>query len=322
LSDSIVVDQDDELGGPSIKELERIVDEIDGIIVTNPFGLQTAICAYEAWCKDKNLLLFFDNAATAVGFVDDGRCIHDAGDGAFISLHETKPIGRGEGGAVFVSEELYPHILCAINFGFSPVPGKKPGVCREGNRTCSNWRMSDIAAAAILCHLCPTVIGGNWTARYTELLSYAANLGASLGVSLQPPPPAGRGLRMVMPTIVSCLFISVSEQWRGKVGDLIERLLSSSDGAQTIEAKQYYRPLAERAAAPLAWRLFDSTICLPFHLDMRREDVRYMIEQVKLAFGENGKEEEEEEEDGDDDDDDDVALQRDDDGRDRDTRRY
>lgn len=96
LFDSIVVDQDPVLGGPSLKALEAIVGTIDGVIVTNPFGLQTAISTYEAWCKDKGLLLLFDNAASAVGFVEGRSSIHDAGDGAFISLHETKPIGRGE----------------------------------------------------------------------------------------------------------------------------------------------------------------------------------------------------------------------------------
>jgi dTDP-4-amino-4,6-dideoxygalactose transaminase len=273
LSNSIVVDQDFDLGGPSLKQLDPITDQVDGIIVTNPFGLQTAIRAYEAWCKEKGLLLLFDNAATAIGFVD-GRCIHDAGDGAFVSLHETKPIGRGEGGAVFVSDELYPHVWRAMNFGFSPAGSA--GVCRKGNRACSNWRMSDIAAAGILCHL-STVINCNWTSRYTELLHYASNSAAKVGLSLNPVG----GLQLVTPTIVSCLFLCVPPRWHGKVSDLIKRLTSLP---APIEAKQYYRPLADSAAAPLAWRLFDSTICLPFHLDMHPENLDYMLGQVALAF--------------------------------------
>lgn len=96
LADSIVVDHDPLLGGPSIKELERVLDQVDGIIVTNIFGLQVRIAEYEAWCTEHGLLLIFDNAATAIGLYGD-HCIHDAGDGAFISLHETKPLGRGEG---------------------------------------------------------------------------------------------------------------------------------------------------------------------------------------------------------------------------------
>jgi dTDP-4-amino-4,6-dideoxygalactose transaminase len=274
LADSIVVDQDLDLGGPSLTELEQFINEIDGVIVTNPFGLQTAISTYEAWCKENGLLLLFDNAASAVGFFDGRRCIHDAGDGAFVSLHETKPIGRGEGGAVFVAEDLYPHVWRAMNFGFSPAGNA--GVCREGNRACSNWRMSDIAAAGILCHL-STVIDCNWTAQYTGLLSYAANAAANFGLSLQP---AG-GLRMSKPTIVPCIFINVPHHWHGKVSDLIEQMTSLP---APIEAKQYYRPLNDAAASPRAWQIFNSTICLPLHVDMSHDDVNYMLAQVALAF--------------------------------------
>ena len=40
------------------------------------------------------------------------------GDGSIISLHETKPLGRGEGGAVFVSAEMVPFVHKALNFGY------------------------------------------------------------------------------------------------------------------------------------------------------------------------------------------------------------
>jgi len=146
--DSIIVDMDENLGGPSIAILEKIVDQIDGIVVTNVFGQLTKVVEYESWCKSKGKLLLLDNAATPIGFVEDGRSIQDIGDGAFVSLHETKPIGRGEGGALFVSDALQRFVHQAINFGFNVL-----SLHRIAHRYASNWRMSDIAAAAICDHL-------------------------------------------------------------------------------------------------------------------------------------------------------------------------
>jgi carbonic anhydrase/acetyltransferase-like protein (isoleucine patch superfamily) len=104
LIDSIVLDHDAELLGPSMAQLEARKEEFDGVIVTNVFGLQTDVLAYERWCRKNKKLIVFDNAATPVGFAADGRCIHDIGDGSIISLHETKPFGRGEGGVVLMTK--------------------------------------------------------------------------------------------------------------------------------------------------------------------------------------------------------------------------
>jgi len=118
LQHSLVIDQDEEHWGPSFSELEDIKDQIDGIIVTNIQGLLCSALKYEEWGRENGKLVLFDNAATPVGFVEDGRCIQDLGDGAFVSLHETKPIGRGEGGALFVDNHMYDAALSAMNFGF------------------------------------------------------------------------------------------------------------------------------------------------------------------------------------------------------------
>lgn len=175
---------------------------------------------------------------------------------------------------MFVSEDLYPHVLRAMNFGFSSAG--TPGVCREGHRACSNWRMSDIAAAAVLCHL-ERVSKLCWITRYTGLLQHAFSTAAELGVSLQPPC----GLQLTTPTIIPCLFVSLPTHWHGRADEVILRLTSLP---VPIEAKQYYRPLATADAAPLAWQLFNSTVCLPFHLDLTPADVDYMLTQLAAAL--------------------------------------
>ena len=51
------------------------------------------------------------------------------GDGSIISLHETKPIGRGEGGAVFVSSDMAPFVHKALNFGYDIPNGTNSSLC-------------------------------------------------------------------------------------------------------------------------------------------------------------------------------------------------
>jgi dTDP-4-amino-4,6-dideoxygalactose transaminase len=52
MSNSIVVDVDGEHGGPSLKELEGLEEEFDGLVVTNCFGQPNDVLTYERWCKE------------------------------------------------------------------------------------------------------------------------------------------------------------------------------------------------------------------------------------------------------------------------------
>lgn len=272
LHNALVLDIDEALGGPDMAGLKDNISTFDGVIVTNVFGYQADLPAYERWCATHDKLLIFDNAASAFGFVDV-RSIHDFGDGAFLSLHETKPVGRGEGGAVFVSDDLHPYVVRAMNFGFS---NGLLGVCREGNRVCSNWRMSDIAAAAAISYL-ENVMSTKWVLRYASLVRHTIDSAEKHGLGALE---AGHPYTLTLPTIPSCLFLRVPEAASGKVGTLIQHLASLP---RPIEAKQYYRPLADVAAVPRAWALFEGSICLPFHLDLNPADVDYMLQHLRNA---------------------------------------
>jgi dTDP-4-amino-4,6-dideoxygalactose transaminase len=210
-------------------------------------------------CKCINLLI------TVCIFVTPANALHylcvlcsyvTVMQGSIISLHETKPIGRGEGGAVVVHDDLQQHVMCAINFGFSAATG-----VRLGHRGCSNWRMSDIAAAAICDHL-DTVIDDNWVHKCSNLARFAQQELQKCGLSAK--------LNITVPTILSCLLITVP----GNIDELCTKL---SKRQLSIEAKHYYYPLATRAEVPLAWQWFDSTICLPFHLDVSEQNIKYML---------------------------------------------
>ncbi len=276
-ADAIVLDLDPDRWGPSMAGLDACVTAIDGIVLTNVFGLQADIAGYEAWCSTHDKLLLLDNAATATGRLPDGRCVHDAGDGAIVSLHETKPIGRGEGGAVIAPVALAGAVVRAMNFGFDVAAGQ-----REGHRLASNYRMSDIAAAAALDHL-DTVIIEEWTGKLTALAAYADRCLTEAGLTTHLPLPAD--------SMPACLFIRLPAGVRGD--RVCAAMCALAEG--TVEAKQYYRPLVDRAAAPVAWRVFDGCVCVPLHVDMSTADVDYVcsaLRRIMLMGEEEGGREE------------------------------
>jgi len=238
-AEAVVLDLDPTHWGPSLEGLASCHDTIDGVVITNVFGHQADVAAYEAWCAAHGKLLLLDNAATALGRLPDGRCVHDAGDGAIISLHETKPIGRGEGGAVIAPAAVAGEVVRAMNFGFDVAAG-----ARVGDRLASNYRMSDIAAAAALDRL-DTISSSGWADTLIGLADHADRRLAEAGLATHLPLPAG--------SVPACLFVKLPN---GVCGDRVCSALCSLPSG-TVEAKQYYRPLVDRAAAPVAWRVFD-----------------------------------------------------------------
>ena len=255
-----VLDLDPCHWGPSIAGLDACAASIDGVVVTNVLGHQADVAAYEAWCTAHGKLLLLDNAATATGRLPDGRCVHDAGDGAILSLHETKPIGRGEGGAVIAPPDLSTFVTRAMNFGFDVHAG-----CRVGHPLASNHRMSDVAAAAALDHL-DTVIEADWVGVLGALAAHAGRALAAASFETHQPMVAG--------SLHACLFVKVPP---GLSGEAVAGALCALPGGGAVEAKQYYRPLVGRGEAPHAWRVFDQCVCLPLHVGMTFVDVDYMV---------------------------------------------
>jgi sugar O-acyltransferase (sialic acid O-acetyltransferase NeuD family) len=267
LCDAIVLDMDDKLLGPSLMQLEELKDSIDGVIVTNVFSQVCDCITYENWCKENGKILLLDNAATAVHFTSDGRSIHDIGDGAFISLHETKPLGRGEGGAIFIPPFLHLYAHRAMNFGFNIYSTE-----RISHRFASNWRMSDFAAAAVCDHL-DHVEDENWLGKHEELMKF----------TLEELSSNYPGIRLYndikFPALLPCLFLTFPSA--SCDFDLVATYLHRCNPA--IEAKRYYRPLTSPEEAPVAWNLYQKSICLPFHKGLTREMISYQLQELFYA---------------------------------------
>ncbi len=265
-----VLDNDAVAFGPSFAALEAEKATFDGIIVTNLFGMACDVAAYTAWAALNGKLCVFDNAATPMTFWN-GENLCALGDGAIISLHETKPLGRGEGGAVICSVELAAAVHRAQNFGFvlgTPV--------RTPHHHASNWRMSDIAAAFIQARLqllTPTM--------YETANAIIRAVDAVLQTDAVKPY-----VQWIVPLLVrvtrvfpSCLLLATS----------VPVDVHAFGAATGIEARQYYVPLADADAAPVAWQWYTHCVCLPFDYMAVTSDgavaaVLALIQWVKTAM--------------------------------------
>jgi len=109
-------------------------------IVTNCFGHVQDLDKVLMYAQEHKKIIIFDNAATPYTFIN-GINTCNLGHASYISLHHTKHIGFGEGGLAIVNAHLEEDVRIACNFGL--VNGKF-------NERASNFKMSEIAAAAIL----------------------------------------------------------------------------------------------------------------------------------------------------------------------------
>lgn len=110
-------------------------------IVTNIFGHLQDIDLIIEKAKQHKQVLIFDNAATPYSFWKNSN-ICNYGFASFISLHHTKPIGFGEGGLLIIDKEYEELARQTICFGKSDN--------KSFSRNASNFKMSEISAAAIL----------------------------------------------------------------------------------------------------------------------------------------------------------------------------
>ena len=153
-----------------------------------------------------------------------------------------------------------------MNFGFNIYCNE-----RIGQRYASNWRMSDISAAAICDHL-DNIMESDWKGTSANLIKFAIQDMGKYSFDLHPA--------LQFPNVCPCLWINVGETTCDL--DIVATYLQRCQPG--IEAKRYYRPLGSRDKHPVAWKTFDNTICLPLNVDMTEEMVAYELHQLNYAI--------------------------------------
>lgn len=239
LDDSIILDIDDNMG-PDINKLNELKDQYDGVLITNCFGCTVNIELYEDFCKKNNKILLFDNAASPFT-IYNGKNLLNYGDGCIISLHHTKPIGFGEGGAIIINKKYINQLEKIICFGYSQTDKYNYDIYA------SNYKMSEISAIYISQWLDNFDLIKN---KHHDLISYFIKKINEKNSTIK-------------------LFKSYTmyeNQLMSTIPVLFNKHTSINKSFNNIEAKKYYFPLDKNCINSV--NIFDHIICFPLNLDI------------------------------------------------------
>ncbi|WP_027183196.1 sulfotransferase [Desulfovibrio inopinatus] len=140
LFDARVVDCD-ENGFINLAALNELKAEIDGVIVTNTFGLHNMWKPLIQFCEENGLALIYDNATALWG---PDRTVSGAPN-EIVSFHQTKPWGMGEAGLAVIDAADETTFKAMLNFGVGAAEGIE--------RYSGNEKLSDYDAALVLQRL-------------------------------------------------------------------------------------------------------------------------------------------------------------------------
>jgi dTDP-4-amino-4,6-dideoxygalactose transaminase len=228
-------------------DLDQVKDKVDGIIVTNLFGLNVDIDKFESWAKERGKFLIFDNATVPMTKYK-GRNSVNCGNATFISLHHTKPLGFGEGGLIICDREFEEDIRKSLNFGFDM------GVWHpEG----SNLRMSDVSAAFIFQHVKRNF--DEYVSHHQRL--YTLFLKLLKEYNLKTIPHYGD----LESTFVSCFTV------------VFDKPVSIPQYC-TAEIKKYYIPLKSTKNAK---DLYKRILCIPCHIELDEITLTKIIKEIQ-----------------------------------------
>lgn len=232
-----------------VGEINKVIDEVDGAIITNLFGHYNRNHEVE---NNKDKIIIYDNATAPYTFYE-GKNILNFGDASVVSLHHTKPIGFGEGGIIVVKKQYKDCVRRNINFGFNYSANS---LRWSGNAT--NAKMSDINAAFILDYWSKLNIA-DICDKYKSFIS-------KLDERLVFPTNSD----VMLPSCIPILFD------KNITNDVIVEL-----GLKGIVVRKYYKPLKERPYFPYANELYDKILCLPFHIGVDDDVMNRYLEIIR-----------------------------------------
>ncbi len=240
----------------SLEQLSTLdQNSFDGVIYTNVFSQYSDWDDVKTWCEQNGKHLVVDNATGLFdrpqsGFTEHG-CIE------IISAHHTKPWGVGECGFLIVPKIKEEQIRALANFGV--------GLDIEYNSDASNFKLSDIAAAAVLDRFERfQVYHFLYERQARRTLAVARQMGGML--SSFPFTTSPRSIRAFTPY-------------------LFKHKISSPFNTKYVQFGKYYKPLIQAdgrgVPTPNAQELYDRCICISNSPAMRLASDDEIIADLK-----------------------------------------
>lgn len=260
-----------------------ITDKTVAIMPVHVYGTPCDTDRIDAIAKKHNLKVIYD-AAHAFSVSQNGSSVLKKGDISTLSFHATKTYNTIEGGALIChSAEMKQQIDYLKNFGFEDetiVVG--PGI---------NSKMDEIRAAYGLLNL--KHVDSAIAARKRVAEQYVEALKDIEGITLYQPIVDSFNFKHSTLNIqlnYSYFPIFVNEEQYGLTRDeLYEKMRSDN-----VLGRRYFYPListfspynmypsAAKENLPNAHRMADSVICLPMHHALSEEDVKRVIDCIRV----------------------------------------
>lgn len=261
---------DIEENGPNIdpREIERkITRDTDGILAVHCYGLPCNVEAIDDISKLHSIPVIYD-AAHATGVIYKNKFLVDYGDMSVISLHATKVLNSGEGGAIFSrNEEIFNSLKIMRNFGIT-------GEDVIGGLGI-NSKMSELHAAIGLLNL--KTLDENILQRKKIANYYLANIDKSVECLLTHE-------NMTNASYFPIIFSSQSSR------DKVHSALQNID----VYSRKYFSPLltdsftkARSTDFPNARRLVERVLCIPIHPYLRDIEIEKIVNCINKVQNNN-----------------------------------
>jgi dTDP-4-amino-4,6-dideoxygalactose transaminase len=235
LNDTILIDSN-AYGGFCLDSLKSIpIDSYEGVIYTNIFANNSNWLDVQEFCKTHDKKLVIDNAT---GLFDRPMHSQDIDQPIeIISAHHTKPWGVGEGGFIICSPDQEVILRKLINFGVE--------LNTNNRRQCSNYKISDISAAAIFVRLEQL---SEWAPYYYQAEKQLITIMENFSDYAKPliGNSQARSPRAHTPFVARQIVH-----------------LPTDDIDSTIITRKYYKPIEEHSIFLNSQALYDKIFCLP-----------------------------------------------------------
>lgn len=228
---------------------------------------------------DKYNLTIVEDAAHCIEGKRDGVGPGQLGDIACFSFYATKNITSGEGGAVATNdEELAKKVKLLRTHGMSKEAADRyAGKYRHWDMIECGWKynMDNIQAAMLLPQL--RKIDEHWAKRDSLYKEYRNYLSEIPQIHFPKTVPNSKNAYH--------LFTSWVDE--NKRDELLNKMGESEIGVavnyRAIHLLTYFRNTFgfKKDEFPLAERIGDRTISLPFHLRLQSKDIKYVVSMLK-----------------------------------------
>jgi len=256
----------------------RINSKTKAILLVHQMGMPADIDAFQAICKEKNIILIED-AACAIGSVYKGKRIGSHSDLVCFSFHPRKIITTGDGGMITTSNEKFNERLKILRKHAMSISDHERHSCNEiifedHLEIGYNYRLTDIQAAVGIEQL--KKIGSIIEERRKISFKYLNSFNDIECIRL---PLEKNGYESNYQSFSIYLKENAPIQRNDVMRKLLEKGISSRRGIMTAHQETAYNFMDIQL--PISEDLRDNSILIPLYNEMTIDEINYTIRETR-----------------------------------------